>query len=262
MFQIVGLIAVVILVVFFGTQYKRKKKPENVDVGVAINAAGLLDKNVSFYKKLTEEQKGLFLDRVQQFLANTKVTGVGVVVTDLDNLLVASSAIIPLFNFPDWHYQNIDEVLLYPTTFNKEYEVDGEERNILGMVGEGALNRQMVLSLPALRAGFAHNDAHNTGIHEFVHLLDKADGAVDGVPEYLLGEAYIEPWLREMHKQMAIMRNKKNDIDAYGLTNEAEFFAVVSEYFFEKPNELQRHHPELFILLEKIFGGEKTNSNN
>lgn len=255
MFQIVGLIAVVILVVFFGTQYKRKNKTDDIDVEVPVNAADLLEKNVPFYKKLTEDQRKSFLDRVQLFLANTKVTGVGVAVTNLDNLLVASSAIIPLFNFPDWQYQNIDEVLLYPTTFNKEYEVDGKERNILGMVGEGALNRQMVLSLPALRAGFAKNDAHNTGIHEFVHLVDKADGAVDGIPEYLLGEAYIEPWLREMHKQMAIMRNKKTDIDEYALTNEAEFFAVVSEYFFEKPNELQRHHPELFELLERIFSG-------
>ncbi len=215
----------------------------------------LLQKHVAFYRKLDEDQQSVFVERVEDFLARTRITGIGEVeVTDLDRALVAASAIIPIAAFPGWRYRNIGEVLLYPATFNKEYAVEGADRNVLGMVGEGAMNGQMILSQQALRGGFSRSDGHNTAIHEFVHLIDKADGSVDGVPDYLIDKEHLQPWLRVMHQEIRKIRNGDSDLNPYAATNEAEFLAVTAEYFFEKPAMLREQHPKLYALLHEMFG--------
>lgn len=218
--------------------------------------------HVAFYRQLSDEKRAQFDERVRDFLARTAVTGIGVDITDADKVLVAASAIIPIFAFPGWRYNNISEVLLYRGSFDTAFHTEGEERDILGMVGSGAMQGQMILSLPALRSGFSNaEDGHNTAIHEFVHLIDKADGATDGVPEYLLSKAHIQPWIKYMHQNIDEMRRSHHsDINMYGATNEAEFFAVISEYFFERPHELQLHHPELYELLEEMFNPKKVDT--
>lgn len=214
-----------------------------------------LSEHVSFYQRLDEEEKAIFKQRVQHFLDTTAITPVGdITLSSLDKLYVASSAIIPIFHFKDWAYNNLDEVLIYPDTFTKEYDVKDAGRNVLGMVGDGAMHRMMILSLPALRAGFEAERAGNTGIHEFVHLLDKADGATDGIPEYLIPKELIKPWSKYMHEAIHDIRENDSDINPYAGTNEAEFFAVISEYFFQKPLFLEKHHPELYAILLKIYG--------
>ena len=217
----------------------------------------LLNEHVRFYKSLEPAQQVRFRERVQQFLDSVAITPVGdVVVNDLDKLYVASSAIIPIFSFDDWSYTKLNEVLIYPGAFTKDFKGNPEERNVLGMVGDGAMNRMMILSIQSLRNGFEQAGKSNTGIHEFVHLLDKADGATDGIPEVMLTDELVGPWMKYMHEAIRELRQHNNDIDAYGGTNDAEFFAVISEYFFQKPEQLREHHPELFELLERIYKRE------
>jgi Mlc titration factor MtfA (ptsG expression regulator) len=246
-------IVVIILVSYFF--YKSKQKtPDNYIVPA--NTPDLLATYVDFYQKLDDAGKALFVTRVKDFLGDVAIRGVDVPVEDLDRVLVAAGAIIPIFAFPDWRYNNISEVLLYKGMFNKQFATDaGTDRNVLGMVGDGAMHREMVLSQPSLRLSFSNaTDGHNTVIHEFVHLIDKADGVVDGVPEYLLSKPYAMPWIERMHDTIKEMRTKNHsDIDLYGATNDAEFLAVVSEYFFERPAQLQEKHPELYAMLADMF---------
>jgi len=224
------------------------------------NTKQLLLDNVAFYQGLDDDKKVLFENRIKEFLQIVTITGVTTKVEDLDRILIASGAIIPIFAFPDWMYNNIDEVLLYKDSFNTEYSTDGTDRNILGMVGDGAMHRQMILSQPSVRASFKNaTDGHNTVIHEFVHLIDKADGATDGVPEYLLSRPYVMPWLNKIHETISQMKHSNHsDINLYGTTNDAEFLAVIAEYFFERPEQLKTNHPELYTLLEQMFTNSKT----
>jgi Mlc titration factor MtfA (ptsG expression regulator) len=116
------------------------------------------------------------------------------------------------------------------------------------------MNGQMLLSRTALvRGGSADSGKENAAIHEFVHLLDKSDGATDGVPANFQLPAYAAPWLHLMHVEMHRIAAGKSDINPYALTNEAEFFAVAAEYFFEKPDQLQAKHPDLYTNLTAIF---------
>jgi hypothetical protein len=163
--------------------------------------------------------------------------------------------VIPIFGFPEWKYKNLTNVILYPDTFDKDFQFEGENRNIMGMVGSGYMNGQMLLSRAALTKGFSKDSGkENAAIHEFVHLLDKADGDTDGIPETFIPHEYAEPWLKMMHQEMHHISDGHSDINPYALTNEAEFLAVASEYFFEKPTELQHKHPELYGELSRIFG--------
>lgn len=214
----------------------------------------ILIEKVSFYNNLTEKEKEWFEYKILEFLANVKITGIETDVEIQDRILVAASAVIPIFEFPEWQYLNLDEVLLYPRSFNSKFETSGENGNILGMVGEGYMNGKMILSKQSLHKGFRNErDKKNTAIHEFVHLIDKADGQVDGIPELLLQKQYTLPWFNLMYQKIHEILSNESDINPYGATNEAEFFAVISEYFFERPALLQKKHPRLYELLEEIF---------
>ena len=217
----------------------------------------ILTQKVLFYRQLSPAEQIRFQQSLQLFLEKVRITGVGTEVDDVDKLLVGASAVIPLFGFPGWGYRTLNEVLLYDGTFNRDFETQqGAERNILGMVGGTGMTGTMILSKPALHEGFDRDSDHHVGIHEFVHLLDRADGATDGIPEMMIQQPFLIPWVKMMHREIKAIQDGASDIDDYGSTNEAEFFSVVSEYFFKTPHLLEKRHPELFAMLERIFRQE------
>jgi Mlc titration factor MtfA (ptsG expression regulator) len=218
------------------------------------NYRELLADYVKFYRQLDEEAKLRFEKRIEHFLSAVKITGVNAVVEDIDKLLIASGAIIPVFAIPDWQYINLHEVLLYPGAFNEDFDQSGSDRPIGGMVGSGAMQNVMIINKWQLRQGFINDhDAHNTAIHEFVHLIDKMDGTMDGVPEIILERKYVNQWKNLMDSTISQMKMYGSDIDIYGATNPVEFFAVISEYFFEQPERLKANHPDLYAMLGKIY---------
>ncbi len=213
-----------------------------------------LTQKVAFYRALSTAEKQQFEYKIQEFLEDCEITGIDVEVTPTDKLLVASSAAIPVFAFPNWRYTNLDEVLLYPSSFNHDFESGKVDSDILGMVGTGYMERKMLLSKPALHHGFANDDdKKNTAIHEFAHLIDKLDGKIDGIPSLLLEQPYVLPWIELINQKIDAIYEKRSDINPYGGTSPIEFYAVASEYFFERPKLLERKHPKLYALLEEIF---------
>jgi Mlc titration factor MtfA (ptsG expression regulator) len=183
---------------------------------------------------------------------------VNAVAEDLDRLLIASGAIIPVFAISDWQYINLHEVLLYPGAFNEDFDQGGSDRPVAGMVGSGAMQHVMIITKWQLRQGFINEqDARNTAIHEFVHLIDKMDGTMDGVPEIILDRKYKEQWKNMMDETISQMKTYGSDIDMYGTTNPVEFFAVISEYFFEQPGLLKANHPDLYEMLVRIYKTER-----
>lgn len=245
--MVFGLIVLVILFVFRISIVKPI-------VFLPENYRELLTDYVKFYRQLGEEAKQRFEKRVEHFLSAVKITGVNAVVEDLDKLLIASGAIIPVFAIPDWQYINLHEVLLYPGAFNEDFDQAGSDRPVAGMVGSGAMQNVMIITKWQLRQGFINEqNASNTAIHEFVHLIDKMDGTFDGIPDIILERKYKEQWKNLMNTTIGQMKTNGSDIDMYGATNPTEFFAVISEYFFEQPDRLKTNHPDLYEMLERIF---------
>lgn len=216
----------------------------------------ILHEKVFFYQRLDQSQKERFEQDVFHFLKTIKVTGAkGAEVTLEDRLLVASSAVIPLFGFPQWHYTYLDEVILYPSAFDLNFNLRNPDQIVTGLVGSGgAMEGKMILSKPALHYGFdVNNDKKNVAIHEFVHLFDKEDGYIDGIPPGFDGKEFTLPWVELMRKKTLEIVAKDSDINKYASTNQQEFFAVASEYFFERPSLLKKKHPELYTSLSHIF---------
>lgn len=250
MAPVIVLVVLLILVVFF-ILYKNPKKK----ITLPANYKQLLSDHVSYYRRLDEKNKVKFEEKIKEFLGQVRIDGIDTTVDDLDKLLVRSSAVIPVFGFEKWTYFNLKNVLLYPASFNKdEFLASGYEKNTLGMIGNGPMQRVMILSKSALHFGFqTEPPKENTGIHEFVHLLDKEDGDVDGMPEALINRKYNSKWIELVDKNIESIFLGYSDINNYGASNKAEFFAVASEYFFNQPVLFKENHPELFEFMCMIF---------
>lgn len=251
---LVGLGVIAVLALVFAIFMHHSSKKKAIVQPMPDRYRKILADDVEFYEPLSQEKKREFEYRVMHFLATTTITGVKTEVEDADLVYIAASAVIPIFGFPGWEYTNLNEVLLYPDSFSEQFDQEGHDRHILGMVGDGAYSNVMILSRHELRQAFLNKTSKsNTAIHEFVHLVDKTDGLVDGVPEYFVDKKYILPWLQRIHEEIAKIDRNDSDINPYGATNEGEFFAVVSEYFFERPDLLESKHPELYRLLVQVF---------
>lgn len=234
---------------FFMRKYRRRKRilatpfPETWEK--------ILTNKIRYYSCLNEEQKKIFQKEIQVFLAEKTITGINTDIDDKCRVLIASSAIIPIFKFPEWEYDKISEIIVYLSNFDMNFNYSSKDANIQGMVGIG---HTMVLSKDSLISGFSNMvDKQNVGIHEFIHKIDETDGLIDGIPAVLMSNKIQNEWQQIMKEEMAKMEEGKSEINSYGLTNEAEFFAVVSEYFFEKPYEMLSKHSSLYNLLCKIF---------
>lgn len=248
--QIFFVLVLIIVIILFVFRIRRTREI----IHLPDNYKETLNDYVKFYRQLDEEGKRKFEERIEHFLATVRITGINAEVEDIDRIFIGAGAIIPVFSFPDWQYINLHEVLVYPGAFNEDFEQAGSNRHISGMVGSGPMQNVMVITKWELRQGFINsNDHRNTAIHEFVHLIDKMDGTLDGVPEIILERKYVKRWTELINETIHQMRMHGSDIDLYAATNPVEFFAVISEYFFERPDLLRVNHPPLFEMLERIF---------
>lgn len=143
--------------------------------------------------------------------------------------------------------------MVYPSSF----VLPNDEREILGLAHHWGT---VVLSWDAVRKGIAvPSDGHDTAVHEFAHALDIEDGSYDGTPNLASGPDYHD-WIRVLGSHFSkLQRNPRGGVlRSYGATNEAEFFAVATEAFFEKPVALKRRAPDLFQQLQNFYNLDPT----
>lgn len=226
----------------------------------------ILEEKVPFYSRLSSMKKKEFEDRVHLFLLNVQIVGVDTEATHEDRLLVAAGGIIPIFGFEKWHYNNLKVVEIYPDSFpipeNSEDPdvVHSPQKLANGLIGWGAMEGKMMLSRKALHHGFYdQSDNKNVAIHEFIHILDKQDGKIDGVLGDVMNETDLMPWLHLINHKISQIDFGDSSIRDYGAANKAEFLAVVSEFFFENPERLKSEHPGLYNALDSFFNPESEN---
>lgn len=255
-----GVLAFMILVYLFLRRrfWKRNKLLKS---SFPVHYIEILKDEIPSYSKLSEENKEVLHSRIMIFLSEVKIVGIGTDVEDIDRILVATSALLPVMSFREFEYSGLKEVLIYPEAFDENYQY-GLSRNkkgasILGQVNSGQMSGTMILTKPALRTAFKkHTQKSHVGFHEFIHLVDGADGRIDGVPAMFMTHSDYKLWQVLMKEEIKAIRSGKSDISRYALTNEVEFFAVSCEYFFDTPKKFRKEHPELYKLLVKVFQQE------
>ncbi|MGE5162082.1 MAG: zinc-dependent peptidase, partial [Betaproteobacteria bacterium] len=207
-----------------------------------------LRRRVPYVRALPADLQLQLKKHIQVFLAEKPFTGCdGLEVTDEMRVTIAAQACLLLLNRRTDYFPNATEILLYPGKFIVDREVpDGiglarRDRSVLA--GESWSSGQVILSWDdAVEGAERVDDGFNVVIHEFAHQLDQENGATNGAP-FMRSRARRERWAEVLGREFAALQSRlaggqPSLIDAYGATNPGEFFAVVSELFFERPREL------------------------
>lgn len=210
--------------------------------------------HVPVYQHGTAAERRRFEATVQAFLAEQRFEDVdaGAPWTDTRRLAVAAGAATLLLGRPGWSFTTRRSFLLYPAAFDQDYF--GTDAPEDGGVFDGMAHQQgpVIFAAGALDEAWAYDDASNVVLHELAHLLDYAGDTADGVPA-LLDPASTGAWQRLVRRETQRIRVGKSLLRPYAATNGAEFFAVGTEVFFEKPVPLARRHPELFDAFRAFY---------
>ena len=230
----------------------------------------IVRENMPLYERLPEEDQQALQQHLQVFLQEKRFEGCGdLTITDEIRVTIAAQACVLLLRRPMNYYPKLRSILVYP----REYVSKALSHDENGFASEAHQHRlgeswssgSVVLSWNAARSGGeALHDGQNVVFHEFAHQLDQESGQSDGAP--ILGRdlavterrsKYVS-WARVMqsefdHLQFQTRHGKRALMDDYGATNPAEFFAVATETFFEKPKLLQKRHPELYQELKGYY---------
>jgi Mlc titration factor MtfA (ptsG expression regulator) len=200
------------------------------------------------YERLPASLRTLFEDDLRIFLAEKRITGVGVDVDDGLRLLVGASAVTLSLGWPAYEWDQLAEVLLYPDDFDRDYNIGRAD-----LAGQAHPWGTVILSVPALLGSFEDpDDSYHVGLHEFAHLLDVAQARFDGIPPGL-DDGWTRRFVALRESEMERMRKGLSILDSYGAYDPVEFLAVAIEAFFETPVVLRRRQRELYELLASYF---------
>jgi Mlc titration factor MtfA (ptsG expression regulator) len=223
----------------------------------------ILARNVALSRHLDGDERARLHALVRLFLEDVSMEGAGgLELTDEIRVTIAGQACMLLLRLDLDGYPDVRSVVVYPSTYvAQRRSADGEMAEgphaVLGESwGRGGV---VVLSWDSARGGAANpTDGHNVVLHEFAHQLDQEDGSADGIPYLPDWPTHVE-WARLLAGHHALLRRdvragRKTVMDEYGATNPAEFFAVATECFFERPAQMRRAHPALYDELHEYFG--------
>jgi Mlc titration factor MtfA (ptsG expression regulator) len=220
----------------------------------------ILRRRVPIVARLPAELQLRLKRHIQVFLAEKPFIGCREQpITDEVRVTIAAQACLLLVGHaqPDC-YPRLRQVLVYPDAFVVEREqplgaglVQARRRTLSG---ESWTLGQVILAWPEVLAGAADPaDGRNVVLHEFAHQIDQDSGAADGAP-WRPTPALRRRWAAVMGEAFARLREEPSAvIDAYGASEPAEFFAVVTEAFFERPAELAAEAPAVYAELARLY---------
>ena len=223
----------------------------------------IVESNLAIYNTLSHSEQKQLQGYMQIFLEEKQFIGcLGLQITEEMKVTIAAIACLLLFSDRQTYFPNLHSILIYPnayivneTVMSVRYVV--EERRV-ARLGESWTQDQLILSWDQIRQDLLNwQDGHNVVLHEFAHQLDQEDGIAEGVPILTRALDYAV-WAKIMSAEYLqlcdrVENNKKTVIDSYGATNPAEFFAVATETFFEKPIQLNKKHQALYELLQRYY---------
>ena len=218
---------------------------------------------IPLYNRLNEEEKQRISQSVRIFINTKEFTGVNIEVTDEMKIVIAFHACLLLLHVKlTGCYENLATVLIYPyTMIAKQVSTNGGIYTKGEFLLEGqSASDTVVISWHDAKKDAYHMSENNVTVHEFAHEIDFLDGNADGTPP--LPYAKYSEWAKVLsheYNKLSEVALKNRDwgkyklIGSYAATNEAEFFAVVTERYIEKPQALKKHFPELFEEFNSFY---------
>ncbi|HSC86412.1 MAG TPA: M90 family metallopeptidase [Polyangiaceae bacterium] len=221
---------------------------------------------VPVYGKLPAAEQAELRNLVQVFVAEKNWTAAGgLELTDEVRVTIASFACLIILGLPHFLYENVETIIVYPSAVRAPLREPSPFAQSLvpvpnerpALLGEAHLHGPVILVWDAVRRARHPERGHNVVFHEFAHQLDMLDGRADGAPPLHAREDY-ERYSAVCQREFeglrrAAERGAPSFLDQYGATNEAEFFAVATEFFFDEPQEMQQRHPDLYEVLGQFY---------
>ncbi|MBG1266920.1 zinc-dependent peptidase [Nostoc sp. WHI] len=259
-FLIIGLMITGILVYPVLIKYQRNRLKHRAFLPLFHT---IIENNLPIYLCLSPDERRRLQGHIQVFLAEKQFIGCrGLHVTQEMKLTLASTACLLLLNEQGKYFPRLRSILIYKgayivkeTTSMGNYVV--EERRV-ARLGESWTTDQVIVSWEQVKQDTNNwKDGHNVVLHEFAHQLDQEDGTAEGVPVLQRTSDYAS-WAKVMtqeYEQLChdVLQGGKTVMDSYGTTNPAEFFAVATETFFEKPQQMLSKHPALYEQLQRYY---------
>jgi MtfA peptidase len=223
----------------------------------------IVERNVPYARLLPDADQQELREHIQVFVAEKNFEGCGgLVMSEEIKITIAAQACILLLHRKTGYYPGLYSILVYPSAFvARGYQqlapgfwVEGEQIHL----GESWRHGALVLAWDHVLASATEvRSGHNVVLHEFAHQLDTEDGKADGAPILPHGSMYVA-WARILERDYQRLRQDAESghpslLDHYGASDPAEFFAVATESFFEKPVEMRRYHPELYRELQRYY---------
>jgi Mlc titration factor MtfA (ptsG expression regulator) len=242
---------------------KAKRRKQLREVPFPPEWLPIIERNFPLYRGLPEADRAELLGHIQVFLAEKRFEGCGgLEITDEIRVTIAAQACLLLLHRETDYYPLLGSILVYPGQYVAEVSEDSPggivDEGLDERIGETWSQGSVVLSWEDVQQDAVDiHDGLNVTLHEFAHQLDEEYGDSDGVPR--LGDPSRYPdWARVMkaaYEQLRhdVHRGRPTVLDEYGATDPAEFFAVATECFFEKPAALKRKHPELYEQLKLFY---------
>ena len=214
------------------------------------------------YDRLPPEQQSRLQDMVKFFIDRKTYYGcAGLRITDEMRVMIAAEACLLVLNRGGALYPKLKAILVYPSGFVADRDQPQGDGTVASgshhLLGESWNNGRVILSWDDVTRGVADfSDGYNVVLHEFAHQLDAESGSTNGAPplrrnSYRAWAAVFTENFEDLERRS--FRGLETVMDEYGATNPAEFFAVATETFFEKPHQLYQKRPELYEELQRYY---------
>jgi len=223
----------------------------------------IVRRRLAFYDRLPTDLRKQLQNLIKVFIHDKQFIGcAGQEINDDIRVTIAAQACLLILNRQSSLYQELQAILVYPSTFVSTREVRDEiglvSTDRTALLGESWSQGKVILAWDNVENGVMNlHDGYNVVLHEFAHQLDHESGATNGAPVLLTRGAY-KSWAHVLSKEFEQLQHEAEHryhglMDHYGATNPAEFFAVATETFFERPVEMAHQHRELYQELAGFY---------
>lgn len=253
---------------FFGAMFlndfRRRKYLETVQNLPFRDEYILILTKTPHYPKLSEEDRRRIHRSILTFIHTKKFIGIGIKVSEEMKIIIAFYACLLLLGKKTTNcYDNLKTIIIYPhaVMVDQIRSYGGIYAKEQFMIEGQSANDSVVLTWHEAKKESYHMRHNNVIIHEFAHEIDFMDGQIDGIPP--IENSKYDGWVKTLHKEFdrlssIALKNrgwgKYKLLDRYAANNEAEFFAVATERFFESPSALKHHFPDLYEEYKDFYG--------
>ncbi len=222
----------------------------------------LLASEMAHWRWLNDEERDHLEFLIKGFLFDKEFEWVdGLDPSDEIKVLVAASACLLILGLEQAYYRDVTSIIMYPNqTTQRGHRGSPEAAGlatdaVVPILGEAMLHGPILIAWDSAKRSAAHpNSGHNVVYHEFAHKIDMADGSADGLPP--MARTRRDRWEAVGRSEYEALRDGTNDepfLSPYGAVNPAEFFAVATEFFFDRPIEMETHTMDLYEVMKEFY---------